>query len=91
LALSIGTMSLPSTAEAKHCIKYGVAGAVAGHVAHHHGVAGFVAGCAAGLYKSHLEKKARREHMRKINEDRAKPDQPPAGHMDQGQPAAPKS
>ena len=42
------------------CLKYGAAGAVAGHMVHH-GVRGFMAGCAAGMYRRHLYKKQMRE------------------------------
>jgi hypothetical protein len=38
------------------CLKYGAAGALAGHAVHH-GVRGFIAGCAAGMYRRHLYKK----------------------------------
>ncbi|HTJ02087.1 MAG TPA: hypothetical protein VL492_04795 [Methylovirgula sp.] len=35
------------------CLKYGAAGAVAGHYAHHHGVKGFIAGCTVGMIRRH--------------------------------------
>lgn len=55
------TISVPA-ADAKPggCLKYGAAGAVAGHVVHH-GVRGFMAGCAAGMYRRHLYNKQQRE------------------------------
>ena len=42
------------------CLKYGAAGAVAGHMVHH-GVRGAMAGCAAGMYRRHLYNKQMRE------------------------------
>jgi hypothetical protein len=39
------------------CLKYGAAGAVGGHLAHHHGVVGAVGGCAVGAYVKHRSKK----------------------------------
>lgn len=42
------------------CLKYGAAGALAGHAVHH-GVRGFLAGCAAGAYRRHLYNKQQRE------------------------------
>ena len=42
------------------CLKYGAAGAAAGHMVHH-GVRGFFAGCAAGMYRRHLYNKQQRE------------------------------
>ena len=43
------------------CLKYGAAGAAAGHMVHH-GVRGFMAGCAAGMYRRHLYNKQQREN-----------------------------
>jgi hypothetical protein len=42
------------------CLKYGAAGAVAGHYAHHHGVKGFVAGCTVGMIRRHEYNKQQR-------------------------------
>lgn len=42
------------------CLKYGAAGAAAGHMVHH-GVRGALAGCAAGMYRRHLYNKKMRE------------------------------
>ncbi len=42
------------------CLKYGAAGAVAGHMVHH-GIRGAMAGCAAGMYRRHLYNKKMRE------------------------------
>jgi hypothetical protein len=60
-ALALGMLSVPLTAEAKPggCLKYGAAGAVAGHYAGHHGVMGAMAGCALGIHK-------RREYKREM-------------------------
>ena len=46
-------------AEPGGCLKYGAAGAVGGHVAHH-GVLGAVGGCAAGMYVRHRFRKEAR-------------------------------
>jgi hypothetical protein len=60
-ALALGLLAIPLGAEAKPggCLKYGTAGAVAGHYAGHHGVMGAVAGCALGIHK-------RREYKREM-------------------------
>jgi hypothetical protein len=52
---------LPLSAGAKPggCLKYGAAGAVAGHYAGHHGAMGALAGCALGIHK-------RREYKREM-------------------------
>ena len=42
------------------CLKYGAAGAVAGHMVHH-GIRGAMAGCAAGMYRRHLYNKQMRQ------------------------------
>jgi len=47
----------PATAEAKGCLRRAAAGAVAGHMAHHHAIAGAMIGCAAVHH--HYAKKAR--------------------------------
>ena len=43
------------------CLKYGAAGAVGGHLAHHHAVLGAMGGCAVGMYVKHRSKKNIRE------------------------------
>lgn len=43
------------------CLKYGAAGAVAGHVAGGHAVRGALLGCAAGMYRRHLYNKQQRQ------------------------------
>ena len=53
--LAIG-VTAPAQAAPGGCLKYGLAGAAAGHVVHH-GVRGFAAGCAAGMYRRHLYNK----------------------------------
>ncbi len=57
------TLVAPPLAEAKPggCLKYGAAGAVAGHVAGHHGVKGALIGCATGIYIRHKYKKEMQE------------------------------
>ena len=46
----------PALAEPGGCLKYGAAGAVGGHLAHH-GVLGAAGGCAAGMYVRHKFRK----------------------------------
>ncbi len=52
-------LAVPPVAKAETggCLKYGAAGAVAGHLAGH-GVMGAVGGCAAGMYTRHKERVA---------------------------------
>jgi hypothetical protein len=61
------TLLVPEIARAETggCLKYGAAGAVAGHLAGH-GVMGAVGGCAAGMYARH---KARVEAERQRTEE----------------------
>ena len=61
-SLALGMTVAAPVAQAKPggCLKYGAAGAAAGHMVHH-GVRGFVAGCAAGMYRRHLYNKQQRE------------------------------
>ena len=57
LAAGMVTLSAPiAQAKPGGCLKYGAAGAVAGHMVHH-GVRGFMAGCATGMYRRHLYNK----------------------------------
>ena len=49
----------PAQAEPGGCLKYGAAGAVGGHLAHH-GVLGAAGGCAAGMYVRHKYRKEAR-------------------------------
>ncbi len=46
----------PAHAEPGGCLKYGAAGAVGGHLAHH-GILGAAGGCAAGMYVRHKFRK----------------------------------
>ncbi|MGO9135342.1 MAG: hypothetical protein ACLP8A_15025 [Methylovirgula sp.] len=67
LGLSGAAFLAAPAAEAKPggCLKYGAAGAVAGHYAHHHAVKGFIAGCAVGMIKRHeynKQQKMLKEH-----------------------------
>lgn len=58
------TAALPaSVAVAKPggCLKYGAAGAIAGHATHHGAMKGFLAGCAAGMYRRHLYNKQQKQ------------------------------
>ena len=61
-ALAGGLVATAPVAEASPggCLKYGAAGAVAGHMVHH-GIRGAMAGCAAGMYRRHLYNKQMRE------------------------------
>jgi hypothetical protein len=63
LAMGIATAAAPSAGEAKPggCLKYGAAGAVAGHAAGGHAVKGALAGCAAGMWTRHRYNKQQRE------------------------------
>ena len=51
--MAVGLAAPGAQAAPGGCLKYGLAGAAAGHVVHH-GVRGFAAGCAAGMYRRHL-------------------------------------
>ena len=59
LAAGLTTMS-EANASPGGCLKYGAAGAVAGHMVHH-GIRGAMAGCAAGMYRRHLYNKQQRQ------------------------------
>jgi hypothetical protein len=54
-ALCCGLVAAAPQAEAKPggCLKYGAAGAVAGHYVNHHWVRGAVLGCVAGIARRH--------------------------------------
>jgi hypothetical protein len=71
-ALAIAVLSFPVAAEAKPggCLKYGAAGAVAGHYAGRHGVMGAIAGCALGAHK-------RREYKREMRMQQQSASPPP--------------
>jgi len=60
LAVMCGAGVSAAQAEPGGCLKYGAAGAVAGHLAHH-GVLGAAAGCATGMYTRHEFRKGERE------------------------------
>ncbi|QDH17008.1 hypothetical protein [Swingsia samuiensis] len=60
LALVAVLSASPALAEPGGCLKYGAAGAVAGHLAHH-GVLGAAGGCATGMYRRHAYRKDMRE------------------------------
>ncbi len=55
-ALLAAASLAPARAEPGGCLKYGAAGAVGGHLAHH-GVLGAAGGCAAGMYVRHKYRK----------------------------------
>ncbi|MGI3778956.1 MAG: hypothetical protein ACRYGC_16820 [Janthinobacterium lividum] len=56
--LAAGALS-PAHAEPGGCLKYGAAGAVGGHLAHH-GVLGAAGGCVTGMYVRHAHRKEAR-------------------------------
>lgn len=55
-------------AEPGGCLKYGAAGAVGGHFAHHHAVLGAMGGCAVGMWRRHEYRKKERIDARKYRE-----------------------
>lgn len=64
-ALLVSTIGIGSaSAKPGGCLKYGAAGAVAGHVAHHHAVLGAAGGCAVGMYRRHKYNKQKRAEAR---------------------------
>ncbi len=58
-AFALLTSGLASGAQAEPggCVKYGAAGAVGGHIAHH-GVLGAAGGCVTGMYVRHKHRQA---------------------------------
>lgn len=60
-AITLFVSSAPAFAEPGGCLKYGAAGAVAGHFAKRHGVVGAVGGCAVGMYQRHKYRKNLRQ------------------------------
>ena len=66
-ALIAAGVSGAPTAQAKPggCLKYGAAGALAGHAAGGHAVKGAIAGCALGLYERRRYKRMMREQAKK--------------------------
>ena len=56
--LAAGALA-PAHAEPGGCLKYGTAGAVGGHLAHH-GVLGAAGGCVTGMYVRHAHRKEAR-------------------------------
>lgn len=57
LAFSFAVSSLSAQAEEGGCLKYGAAGAVAGHFVGNHHVVGALGGCTVGAYKRHKARK----------------------------------
>ncbi len=57
--LAAGALA-PAHAEPGGCLKYGAAGAVGGHLAHH-GVLGAAGGCVTGMYVRHEHRKEARQ------------------------------
>ena len=58
VCLTAGALA-PTHAEPGGCLKYGVVGAVGGHVAHY-GVLGAAGGCVSGMYVRHEHRKEAR-------------------------------
>ncbi len=71
LAATVAAASLPAAARAEPggCLKYGAAGAVGGHLAHHHAVIGAAGGCAVGMYRRHKYRKAQRQKARAYDQE----------------------
>ena len=61
VAVGLSAFAPAAKAAPGGCLKYGAAGAAAGHMVHH-GVRGFMAGCAAGMYRRHLYNKQMRDN-----------------------------
>ncbi|HEY1736921.1 MAG TPA: hypothetical protein VGG12_09745 [Methylovirgula sp.] len=78
--LSSAALLVPQAVEAKQggCLKYGAAGAVAGHAAGHHAVRGALFGCATGLYLRHEYNKQQREKAKHPQLQNAPPPAPDA-------------
>jgi hypothetical protein len=66
VVVAIGSLMGVAQAEEGGCLKYGAAGAVAGHLAHHHAVLGAIGGCGVGMYERHEYKK----HLKELQEQR---------------------
>lgn len=62
--LAIAMFGAPAQAKPGGCLKYGAAGAVAGHVAGGHAFKGAVAGCALGWYERRRYKQMMRERAK---------------------------
>ncbi|MGA3301781.1 MAG: hypothetical protein ABSC72_00655 [Methylovirgula sp.] len=58
---SVALIAPQAEAKPGGCLKYGAAGAVAGHLSGHHGVKGALVGCATGIYIRHEYKKQQKE------------------------------
>lgn len=62
--LAAGALGAPAEAKPGGCMKYGAAGAIAGHYAGGHAFKGAVAGCALGWYERRRYKKMMREQAK---------------------------
>ena len=73
--LSIGVFSSPAEAQSRlgGCLKYGLGGAVAGHVAGGHRLKGALAGCALGVYQRNKLRREVRERNRNRTVERGPP------------------
>nr|WP_306296296.1 hypothetical protein [Acidomonas methanolica] len=60
----------PARAEPGGCLKYGAAGAVAGHMVHH-GVLGAAGGCVTGMWRRHEYRKGVREKAAAYDKEHA--------------------
>lgn len=90
LAVSLGVALpiAPASAEPGGCLKYGAAGAVGGHFAHHHGVLGAAGGCVAGMYVRHRYRKHEREDAAAYRAEQAQGGGAPGAVAPNGAPVA---
>ena len=75
----------PAQAQSKvgGCLKYGLGGAIAGHVAGGHRIKGALAGCAIGVMERRRQEQAARERgERNRTAERRRPEQAPSGRAE---------
>lgn len=64
------SLSAPAFAEDGGCLKYGAAGAAAGHfVGSGHAVAGATAGCIAGMWRRHESRKENEREEQRVTDE----------------------
>ena len=78
MAVGLALPTAPAAAEPGGCLKYGAAGAVGGHLAHH-GVLGAAGGCVTGMYVRHRYRKNLRHDAEAYRNGQANPDMAPQG------------
>lgn len=71
--LSLTLVAPQAEAKPGGCLKYGAAGAVAGHLSGHHGIKGAIVGCATGMYIRHQYKEQMKEKAHEPQPDNAPP------------------